>query len=177
MLSATEVVCRGICLRRGVFNQHKHAPVQASKISTACCSTWMTLSVDWQVRWSDPLFFFFFKILPPSDNRRRHMWSLQLDGPTDTTTAEPEFPHNTQFWCWRAKNAQGGKQARSVRYMCQYTVASVTEVCVRMHLPLRNMASAETTQSAFESVMGKDRGLGKAVLWASSCVFARSFPM
>lgn len=124
-----------------------------------------------------PLFFFFFKILPPSDNRRRHMWSLQLDGPTDTTTAEPEFPHNTQFWCWRAKNAQGGKQARSVRYMCQYTVASVTEVCVRMHLPLRNMASAETTQSAFESVMGKDRGLGKAVLWASSCVFARSFPM
>lgn len=124
-----------------------------------------------------PLFFFFLKILPPSDNRRRHMWSLQLDGPTDTTTAEPEFPHNTQFWCWRAKNAQGGKQARSVRYMCQYTVASVTEVCVRMHLPLRNMASAETTQSAFESVMGKDRGLGKAVLWASSCVFARSFPM
>lgn len=124
-----------------------------------------------------PFFSFFFKILPPSDNRRRHMWSLQLDGPTDTTTAEPEFPHNTQFWCWRAKNAQGGKQARSVRYMCQYTVASVTEVCVRMHLPLRNMASAETTQSAFESVMGKDRGLGKAVLWASSCVFARSFPM
>lgn len=124
-----------------------------------------------------PPFFLFFKILPPSDNRRRHMWSLQLDGPTDTTTAEPEFPHNTQFWCWRAKNAQGGKQARSVRYMCQYTVASVTEVCVRMHLPLRNMASAETTQSAFESVMGKDRGLGKAVLWASSCVFARSFPM
>lgn len=164
------------------FQPTQTAPVQASKISTACCSTWMTLSVDWQVRWSDHFFFSFsfsfLKILPPSDNRCRHMWSLQLDGPTDTTTAEPGFPHNTQFWCWRAKNAQGGKTGQKCTlYVPIYCGECHRSVCVRMHLPLRTTASAETTQSAFESVMGKDRGLGKAVLWASSCVFARSFPM